>query len=73
MSALRRRLLPLEGTRGHRGLADLPDSEVDARLRAELAAWLRRDPEACPGDARAEVGAFLAVLDATECRSWRRA
>jgi hypothetical protein len=54
-------------------LTDLPDSEVDARLRAELAAWLRRDPEACPGDAPAEVGAFLAVLDATECRSWRRA
>ena len=73
MSTLRRRLLRLEGARGRRGFSDLPDSELDARLRAELAAWLRRDPDAYPVDARVEVAAFLAVADAGECRSWRRA
>ncbi len=69
MSALRRRLLHLEGSRGRRGLSDLPDGELDARLRAGLAAWLRDDPQACPADVRAEVLAFVAAEDAEGMRA----
>ena len=72
MTALHRRLLRLETANGRHAFAHLADGELDARLRAELAAWLRRDPGADPVDARVEVAAFLAVADAGECRSWRR-
>ena len=59
MNPLRRRLLRLETVNGRHTFAHLTDGEVDARLRAELAAWIRDDPDACPEPVRAEVAAFL--------------
>jgi hypothetical protein len=33
---------------------------LDERLRAELAAWLRDEPDACPTAVRADIAAALA-------------
>ena len=60
MTLLHRRLLRLERANGRHVFAHLSDTELDARLRTELAAWLRGEPDACPADVRAEVAAFLA-------------
>ncbi len=69
MSALHRRLLRLEAADGRRVFTHLSASELDARLRAELAAWLRDDPQACPADVRAEVLAFVGAEDAEGMRA----
>ena len=64
MNLLRRRLLRLETVNGRHVFAHLSDNELDTRLRAELAEWLRDDPDACPPAVRAEVAAFLGKTDA---------
>ena len=69
MSTLHRRLLRLETADRRHVFAHLSDSKLDALLRAELAAWLRDDPQACPADARAEVLAFVAAEDAEGMRA----
>ena len=56
-----RRLLRLETVNGRAVFTHLSDSELDDRLRAELAAWLRDDPDACPPTVRAEV--LTAIAD----------
>lgn len=57
---LHRRLLRLETFDDRHSFTHLSESELDLRMRAELAAWLRADPDACPADVRGEVSAFLA-------------
>ena len=64
MSALHRRLLRLETVNDRHTFAHLSDDELGTRLRAELAEWLRTEPDACPPAVRAEVAAFLGVTDA---------
>ena len=61
MSALHRRLLRLESRGGRHGFAHLTDGELDRRLRAELADWLRTDPAPLPAGLRAEIEAFVAA------------
>ena len=60
-SMLRRRLLRLETVNGRRVFRHLSDAELDNRLRAELGAWLRGDPGACPADLRDELAPLLAA------------
>ncbi len=69
MKPLHRRLLRLEAVNGRHLFAHLSDDELDRQLRAELAAWLRDDPQACPADVRAEVLAFVAAEDAEGMRA----
>ncbi len=64
MTALRRRLLWLEAANGRCVFAHLSDHELDARLCAELLAWLRTEPASCPSDLRAEALALLQAADA---------
>ena len=64
VNPLHRRLLRLETVGGRHVFAHLSDNELDTRLRAELAEWLRTEPDACPPAVRAEVAAFLGVTDA---------
>ena len=61
MNLLRRRLLRLEAVNGRHTFAHLTDCEHSSRLRAELAQWLRDDPDACPEDVRAELHAVIAT------------
>ncbi len=60
VNALHRRLLRLESVNGRHVFTHLSDTELDTRLRAELAEWLRAEPDACPPEVRAEVAAFVA-------------
>ena len=64
MTALHRRLLRLETADGRHRFRPLGDDELDRRLRAELAEWLRTEPAACPEPVRAEVLAFVGAQDA---------
>lgn len=64
MNALRRRLLRLETANGRPVFKHLTDDELDARIRAELAEWLRTEPDACPADVRGELVGFLHGTDA---------
>ena len=66
MTALHRRLLRLESRGGRHAFRTLGDGELDWRLRAELAEWLRTEPAACPAEVRAEVLAFVAAADAAD-------
>ena len=59
MNLLQRRVLRLEAAAGRRGFAHMSDGELDTLIRAELAAWLRDAPDACPAEVRADVLAFI--------------
>ena len=60
MTMLHRRLLRLEIANRRSSFVHFSDSELDARLRAELAAWLQDDPTPLRSELRADVAAFLA-------------
>jgi hypothetical protein len=64
MSLLGRRVEKLEGTAKGRRFWRLSDADLDARLRAELGAFMAATPDRCPDDIRGEVLAFLAADDA---------
>ncbi len=70
MNGLHRRLQRLEYANGRCVLTHWTDDELDRRLRAELAAWLADEPDACPEPVRAEVLALLADTEAEERRAW---
>ena len=59
MTALHRRLLRLETANGRHVFAHLADGELDRRLRAELAEWLRTGPAPLPAHLRSELAALV--------------
>ena len=64
MNALQRRLLRLETVAARRMFRHLSDEELDARLAAELGAWLSADQDDCPAELLPDVLAIIAACGA---------
>jgi hypothetical protein len=64
VKTLDRRLLRLETVAGRRVFRHLSDDELDARLAAELRAWLDAEPDGCPAELRPDALAVIAACAA---------